>query len=208
MSYHNLHPNSHGIEVRGAGTVCAPYEIARFSITVSETAKTGLLAKDKIRKTVEAVTTFVDNLIQTGSAQNKVVKLTVDPHYEADARHVRHLAGYRASWSVKFETLQVSEVMKIQDLLTEFPQSEVASVTYGFLDPESLREEALERAWDAVKRRWEFQRKVLGITGNLSVLSWDVDYSEQAPMSKMAAPIGDTEPGLATVTVSLAVLYR
>jgi len=193
--------------VSASGEVHAPYELARFGVTISDVAATGAKAKTSIKAAVDAATGYVDRLISAGRARRKVVSLSVDPHYVFE-QSVNRLRGYRASASVRFESSDVAHVLEIQEALTELQQSHVASVSYGFQDPESLRELALEQAWAAVLRRWAHQARVLGVDpAHFRVGSWAVDYAERAPTMKVSAPAGEEAPGIAAVRVSLTAYF-
>ena len=203
--------NSNGlIEVSASGVAHAPYELAFFCITVSHVAESGGKAKAGMKKTLDSLIDGIEALIQSGRVRNKVMALRVDPHEEFDRVSGRNAnKGYKASCKVTFETPRVEMVGQIQDALTEYPQSRVASVEYGFESIEQLRVLALEKAWENVQKRWHSQIRTLGLdASDYKIHSWRANYNEHQRISKVSAPEGDTDPGVAAVGVSLDVYYQ
>lgn len=194
------------VVVSASAEVQAPYEIARFAVVLSGVETTGAKATQSIRGPTEHALRFVDGLVATGRASQKVVASSVDPHWVYENNTPRH-KGYRASTSIRFASTDVAHAREIQEALTELPQSQVASITYGFRDPESVRERALEQAWQAVLRRWSHQARVMGAdAAAFRVETWSVDYVDRAAAAKSAAPVDD-QPGMASLRVTLTVHF-
>jgi uncharacterized protein YggE len=196
------------VEIYSRGFASAPYDRAFFGITVSQKGSTSSKAKREMEDAVNQVTAYIDDLIKRGLAKNKVVALKVAP----SSRYVgneREFDGYLVSMKIKFETEDVKSVVSIQDRLTEFPKSEVETVRYGFKDADSLRSRALTDAKDRVEKRWKEQHSLFGARGEeWEPQSWAVDYEEREPISKVAAPTGNDEPGIATIVVTLGIAYQ
>lgn len=197
------------IDVSAAGVVHAPYDIASFCITVSNVAESGAKAKAGMKKTLDGVIAGIDALIRADRARNKVMALRVDPFEQYDRVSGNSaFKGYKASCKITFETRNVEAVGEIQDALTEHPQSHVASVEYGFEDIEGLRQKALASAWENVRKRWFNQLTTLDLRGtDYRIHSWKANYNEHQRISKVAAPEGNTNPGIAAVGVTLDVYY-
>lgn len=194
------------ISVSASGSVEAPYDIVTFKITVSAVDTTGPLAKSLMKKTADLVLNYVDGLIATGAATAKIVTWSVDPHTRYE-NHQQLDAGYRASMKITFFSEKMEQALSIQDALTEFDQSKVESLTYGFKDSERLREAATADAWELARRRFNHQVMLAGFdTNRFCPVSWEVHEKREA-FSKVAAPT-DAKPGMAKVEVGLTVTYE
>ncbi len=199
-------PTRLSVVVSASAEVQAPYEIARFAVTLSGVEATGAKATQSIRGPTDHALRYVDGLVATGRAAQKVVSTSVDPHWVYENNVNRH-KGYRATTLIRFASTDVSHARAIQEALTELPQSQVASISYGFRDPEAVRERALEQAWEAVLRRWHHQARVMGADASaFRVETWSVDYVDRAVATKSAAPVDD-QPGMASLRVSLSVHF-
>jgi uncharacterized protein YggE len=196
------------VSVSASGSASAPYDQVFFKITVWALGDTGPLAKAGMKESAERVLAYVDSLIHEKKAQNKVALLKLAPHQVyVDGRNCDR--GYRASLAVTFSTNRPELAAEIQDRLTEFNQTRVESLTFGVTNIESLREKAVEAAWEIAARRFEHSLKTTTGSGSdlWDVESWNVNYEEHRALSKMSAPTED-EDGTANLRVTLEVTWR
>lgn len=206
--------------VSGTGVALVPYDVANFTCTVSDTAKSGPRAKEKIQDAVKNLTDYYAVLRTEGKTRNKRSSMSVKPVHKYNSRtETNEFKGYEATYTFEFSTLDVAAVSTIHDQLTSIDGVAAESPSFTFLAPESHRRKALEAAWELVQERFEHQCVVLeSPRDKFRGESWKVNFNDRREtFSKVAnyanEVLGDgdipmdVEGGIARVKVTLDVTF-
>ena len=135
--------------------------------------------------------------------------------------------GYKATYSVSFESTTPDEASNIYDKLLNLEGFTISAPTFRLKKQEGLKLEALKDAWLRLKQRFETECAVVGVDPtNYEILTWHVNYqqnqnvgaygSKMVTMSAAASPMEggtrDEDDGLiqaskALITVHMVVTY-
>jgi len=159
------------VEVTGRGEVSATPDIATFSFSVSETAKTVKEAQDVVtKKTNDALAK-----IESFNIDKKDVKTTdysVSPKYEyvngvcttnGCPPSKQNLVGYEVSQSVVVKVRKVDDAGKVLGSMGDASVTNISGLSFTIDDEDALNREARVQAIDEAKTKAEALAKDLGV---------------------------------------------
>ncbi len=159
------------ISVAGKGEVIAIPDIASFTFTVSETAKTVEQAQESaVKKTDAALKAIRDNGVEERDI--KTISYSVNPRYEWEAGICTQygcpngkniLKGYDVSQTVE---VKVRDIKKVGTLLSSVGSTgiqNISGVTFKVDDIEAVKDNAREIAIEDAKARAEVIAESLGV---------------------------------------------
>jgi uncharacterized protein YggE len=203
--------------VEAKGRAIAKFELAEFSVEVTERAMTAsetraaiVAAGARILKCVDGLRTR-GMLVEPGSLQVPASTLSRRRIYRDSGEE--ETRGYEATYKLRWKTPTLEMVNDIYNQLLSIDAKDldVATPHFSMRDPDALKTSALEAAWEKVKERFAhessfFVAPQLGQDGAPSVLSWQVGYltgyGETTPTELL-----EIHPGHAVVTVALQVTF-
>jgi len=178
--------------VEAKGSVHTSFDLAEFSVTISECAQERKTVQAELSTSVQRLLRCVDRLKTQGMTVElgsfRVPRSTIDKQerYEDGARR---FDGYKASYQLLWSTPTLHMVNDIynQLLSIEVHELDVLVPRFSLRDPESFKASALALAWAKADALFENELRTLGNErlgigrGSArerepSVLSWQVGY--------------------------------
>lgn len=213
--------------VEAKGTVKVDYDQAEFYLSFSEKAPMASAAKTKLKMNIDKFDAALAALkekglqIVEGSLKNSVY-VNANRVWE---HHRSVTKGYVGYYSIRFTTENMEMVNEVYDTLCNLNINDMNLNTPQFKlkNADSVKKEALQKAWDRVKEMIQSECEVLGVNREaLKVAGWEVGYNGYAAnrrsvarsyegyaVAAAAASSGeeaiDINAGQADVTVSLTV---
>lgn len=165
-----IHPTN-VISIEGKGEVISIPDLALFTFSVVERAKTVAEAQEAATKKINAALEYLDDQ----GVEEKDIKTTgynVYPQYEwQDIRCVSYpcpqgknvLIGYEVRQSVEVKVRDTKEAGDLLSGVGERGASEVSGLTFTIDDEEGLKAKAREMAIEDAKKKVELLSKQLGV---------------------------------------------
>lgn len=218
------HGPAHSISFRASAEISAKPDIANFSITVRQEAKTVFLAQQEMtKKTNKVLELFSQKLIETRDIQTSGYRTAPQYSYESKPcakgvcpAPVQTLKGYEAIQTI---SLKLRDLGKAGEILTELAALEVTEVSgpnFSIENYETLKSQAQAQAIAKVKIEAASTAKNLGVTLK-RIINFNEDYGEFVrPRMMMARAVAmdakavtpQLESGEEKITSSVSITYE
>lgn len=206
------------ITIEGEGKVTAVPDIAQISLGL-QTDKTTVTEAQ--RENTAKVNKIVSDLKELG-IEGKDIKTdnySVYPRYDwADGRQI--LRGYTVTQSLGIKIRNLDAIGTVLEKATANGANQIGGLNFTIDEPETLKQQAREKALEQAKQKAESLSKVAGVKlGRL--VSFNENSSGGYPIysrldmlkglssaGEAAAPAPDIEPGSQDITVNVTVTYE
>lgn len=200
------------------GLAVADYDLVNFSLTTSADGATSAKAKDDLRKVVNDIQGCLDYLRLKEDVQvepNRMkASMNVNVNYEWNAKKNRHeKKGFRAAYSLGFQTSAVDKASIILDALTTLDEVNVSQPSFKLRDLDELHKQGFKDAFERATARFNNECSTLGKNPDkFEVLNWSVRYSEQESggrrvgatmLRAQAVPMSEAYGGVAPDPISI-----
>lgn len=217
---------AHTISFRASAEINVKPDIANFSITVRQEAKTVFLAQQEMtKKTNKVLELFNQKLIETRDIKTTDYRTAPQYTYENKpcAKGVcpatdQVLKGYEATQSISLKLRDLSKAGEILSELAALEVTEVSGPNFAVENYESLKSQAQAQAIAKVKMEAASTAKNLGVTLK-KIISFNEDFggfprprmmmAKNAAMESSATSLAPRlEGGEEKITSSVSITYE
>ena len=167
------------ISIKGTGRVAAEFTSVSYKLQINGEGTTGPEAKEKARPVMDKVKALAQEWAERAGINRERIEtsFSVSERQALNADRTAHVfAGYRATFSMKFEGSNVAAATDFHDALTSVDGAQVSTPVFNVKGSVEVEERAFAAAVTNARDRFAKQCKALELTpDHYEIATWRIE---------------------------------